>query len=44
MNNIVIQVQDGEKTLPCGAVYITEEILGVFKEIAGEENVSVKEI
>ena len=44
MNNIAIQVQDGEKILPCGAIYITEEILKVFKEIAGEENVSVKEI
>lgn len=44
MNNIAVVVQDGDKELKCGAIYLTEEILGVFKDIVGEENVMIVEV
>ena len=40
-NNVAISVKQEEKTLPCGAIYLTEEILKEFEEIAGKENVQV---
>lgn len=40
-NNIAVSVQDGEKVLPCGAIYLTQEILNAFKEIVGEENIKI---
>ena len=40
-NNIAVSVQDGEKILPCGAIYLTQEILNAFKEIVGEENIKI---
>lgn len=39
-NNITVNVKNGEQLLPCGAIYMTEEILEQFKEIIGEENIS----
>ena len=44
MNNIAVVVQDGDKELKCGAIYLTEEIFKVFKEIVGEENVMMVEV
>lgn len=44
MNNIAIQVQENEKTMPCGAIYLNEEILEVFREIVGEDNVAIREV
>ena len=44
MNNIPVQIVDEDKTLPCGAIYCTEEILKVFQEILGEKKVEIKEI
>ena len=44
MNNIKVQIQDGENILPCGAIYCTEEILKVFQDILGQNRVEVKEI
>ena len=41
MNNIRVQIQDGDKTLPCGAIYCTEEILKVFEDILGKEKARV---
>lgn len=38
-NNISVSVKNGEKLLPCGAIYLSKEILEQFKEIAGEENI-----
>ena len=44
MNNIAVEVKDGENTLKCGAIYLTEHILEVFQDIVGKENVELKEI
>ena len=44
MNNIAVIVQDGDKELKCGAIYLTEEIFGVFRDIVGEENVMIVEV
>jgi len=44
MNNIAVVVQDGDKELKCGAIYLTEEIFGVFRDIVGEENVTIVEV
>ena len=38
-NNIAISVKQEEKILPCGAIYLTEEILKQFEEIVGKENI-----
>ena len=42
MNNIAVKIIDGEKLLPCGAIYCTEEILKVFEDILGTQNVEIK--
>ena len=44
MNNIRVQIKDGEKSLSCGAIYCTEEIMQVFVEILGNEKVKIEEI
>ena len=44
MNNIRVQIKDGEKILPCGEIYCTEEIMEVFVEILGNEKVEIEEI
>lgn len=44
MNNIAVEVQDGENTLKCGAIYLTDKILEVFEDIVSKENVELKEI
>ena len=41
-NNIVISVQQGEKILPCGGIFMTNGILEQFEKIAGKENVILK--
>ena len=38
-NNIAINVKNNEQTLPCGAIYLTEEILNEFEQIVGKENI-----
>ena len=40
--NMKINVLDKSQEKPCGAIYLTEEILKEFKEIVGEENVMLK--
>ena len=42
-NNTKVQVTNGEKVDPCGAIYLTEEILRQFKECMGEEVVELIE-
>ncbi len=44
MNNIGVQVQDGDKVLKCGAIYITDKILEAFQDIVGKENVTILEM
>ena len=38
-NNIKVAIVDNEGTKPCGAIYLTEEILQEFQEILGKERV-----
>ncbi len=40
-NNMPVQIIDSEGIKPCGAIYLTSEILNEFREILGEERVSV---
>lgn len=40
-NNIAISVKNGDKILPCGAIYLTGEILKQFEEIVGKENIEL---
>ena len=44
MNNIRVQIIDSENIMPCGAIYCTEEILGIFIEILGKDKVKIEEI
>ena len=43
-NNINVYVREKEKELPCGAIYLTNEILEIFKKIIGEERVIISAI
>ena len=38
-NNIAINVKNNEQILPCGAIYLTKEILEEFEQIVGKENI-----
>lgn len=38
-NNINVQIKVNEELKPCGQIYLTEEILNVFEDIIGKENV-----
>ena len=38
-NNIAIRVKNNEQILPCGTIYITEEILEELKDIVGDKNI-----
>ena len=42
MNNIPVEVQEGDNILKCGAIYLTENILEVFEDIVGKENIVIK--
>lgn len=39
-NNVPIQVIDGEKTLPCGNIYMTENILQELSDLIGKDRVT----
>ena len=39
LNNMPVQIIDGDKILPCGAIYCTDKILEVFYEILGKDRV-----
>ena len=43
-NNISVQIKIDNEFKPCGAIFITDEILKVFEEILGKERVEVKEV
>jgi DNA polymerase-3 subunit alpha len=42
MNNIPVEVQEGDSILKCGAIYLTENILKVFEDIVGKKNIVIK--
>ena len=44
MNNIMVQVQNENSFLPCGAIYCNDEIVEIFEDIIGKENVCIKEV
>ena len=44
MNNITVQIKVNEELKPCGAIYITDEILEVFESILGKERIKIEEI
>lgn len=43
-NNINVFVKIGEEKKSCGALYLTDEIVLIFKDIIGEENVIIEQI
>ena len=43
-NNISVQIKIDNEFKPCGAIFVTDEILKVFEEILGKERVEVKEV
>ena len=42
-NNISVQIKMDNEFKPCGAIFVTDEILKVFEEILGKEKVEIKE-
>ncbi len=40
--NIKLQIKDNEEVKPCGALMLDEKILNVFKELIGEDNLSLE--
>ena len=44
MNNIQLQIVNGEKKDMAGGIYMTEETLDEFKELIGENRVKVETI
>ena len=43
-NNINVKIKIGEELKDCGQIYLAEEILTVFEDILGQQNVNVEEI
>ena len=41
MNNMPVQIVDGEKVLPCGAIYCTDKIIEIFYDILGKDKVKI---
>ena len=41
MNNIPVEIIDGDKVMECGAIYCTEKIYDVFVEILGAERIKI---
>jgi DNA polymerase-3 subunit alpha len=44
MNNISVKIKINEELKPCGAIYITDEILKVFETILGKDRIKIEEI
>ena len=42
-NNINVQIKIGEELKPCGQIYLTDDIIKVFKDILTEERVIINE-
>ena len=42
-NNINVQIKIGEEFKPCGQIYLTEQILEIFKDILSDERVIINE-
>lgn len=44
MNNMPVQITDGENTVPCGSIYCTDRIYKVFEKILGDSRVKALEV
>lgn len=44
MNNIQLQIINGERKDMAGGIYLTEEILSEFKDLIGNDRVKIDEI
>ena len=44
MNNIPVQIKNAEETVSCGAIYCTDDVLEIFKNILGHERVLIEEL
>ena len=40
--NILLNIEDNEGIKPCAGIFITDKILNEFKEIVGNENVTIE--
>ena len=40
--NIKLQIKDKEEIKPCGALFLDEKILNIFKELVGEHNITLE--
>ncbi len=43
-NNINVQIKVGEELKPCGAIYLTDQIVSILEDILGKETVSINEV
>ena len=43
-NNISVKIRIDNEFKPCGAIFVTDEILKVFEEILGKERVNIEEV
>ena len=43
-NNINVQIKVGETKKPCGQIYLTKDILEIFENIIGKQNVAIDEL
>ena len=41
-SNILLQIENGDKISPSGAIYLTDEILKEFEDLIGKDRVSIK--
>ena len=40
-NNINVQIKIGEEVKPCGQIYLTDDILTIFRQIVGDNKAYV---
>ena len=43
-NNISVKIKISDELKDCGQIYLTVEILSIFKNILGEEKVIIQEV
>lgn len=40
--NVKLEITDGNEVKPCGAIFLTDKVFEVFKEIVSEENIKIQ--
>lgn len=43
-NNMNVQIKVGEELKPCGAIYLTDQIVSILEDILGKETVNINEV